>query len=110
MIRSNSRPPRRARRTLLLLFALLALLAGPVIAADSDGDGWDDSVDNCPADWNPFQGDYDGTTTLWWFHGQEVVLSSSDTLDINSQVYGNIGGCCPITNQLKNEKVKWNLD
>ena len=40
------------------LLALL-LVSAPAFAADADCDGVDDVLDNCPAKWNPNQGDID---------------------------------------------------
>ena len=48
----------RSIKVLVLLFLLVG--ASPVQAADSDGDGIDDSVDNCPSEYNATQLDGDG--------------------------------------------------
>ncbi|HEY4120371.1 MAG TPA: thrombospondin type 3 repeat-containing protein, partial [Byssovorax sp.] len=48
------------RRTLALAVSVSALLlAGSAFAMDSDGDGIDDSIDNCPFVANPAQTDSD---------------------------------------------------
>lgn len=43
----------------LLVCLVFALLSTPVFAVDTDGDGLDDVVDNCPLDYNPMQLDSD---------------------------------------------------
>jgi hypothetical protein len=43
-----------------ILFLARLLVAGAVLAADTDGDGVDDSVDNSLIDHNPSQEDADG--------------------------------------------------
>ena len=50
----------------ILGFIFLVFYAGPAFAADTDGDGIDDSVDNCPYYSNPAQKDvdYDGIGDL----------------------------------------------
>lgn len=42
-----------------LLCASALLVAGPALAVDSDGDGVDDALDNCPLVWNQSQADMD---------------------------------------------------
>ena len=42
-----------------LLCVATLLVAGPVLAVDSDGDGVDDALDNCPLVWNQSQADMD---------------------------------------------------
>jgi hypothetical protein len=41
------------------LMVALVMVATPSLAADTDGDGWDDSMDNCPASANANQRDSD---------------------------------------------------
>jgi len=49
--------------SLLCLLALAASPATPALAADIDCDGVEDASDNCPAKFNPGQGDFDGDST-----------------------------------------------
>ncbi len=49
----------RAPFKLLIPVLLLCLLPSSALAADSDGDGIDDAIDNCPAQSNPGQADHD---------------------------------------------------
>ena len=52
----------KTRKILIYIVSLILFLtlSGPVFAQDSDGDGYEDSVDNCPDTWQPTQLDGDG--------------------------------------------------
>jgi hypothetical protein len=51
----------KTRKILISIVSLILFLAlsGPAFAVDSDSDGYDDDVDNCPLTWNSGQGDAD---------------------------------------------------
>ena len=51
---------------ILLSLIVLVLIIPLVLAIDSDGEGIDDSVDNCPTVSNPYQTDSDFKFPLKW--------------------------------------------
>jgi hypothetical protein len=83
-------------RPLATATLVLLLLAGGALGADDDGDGVDDTIDNCPAAFNPAQLDSDGDGLG---NACDVCVSVSDAgqLDADDDGVGDACDACPDT-------------
>jgi hypothetical protein len=72
----------------ILSLAFVLAHPGAALAADADGDGLDDSLDNCPTIANPSQSDFDG---------DEIGNACDSCTDIDADGVGDAGypNVCP---------------
>jgi parallel beta-helix repeat protein len=68
---------------------LVAPVAGCPVPLDGDGDGLNDTVDNCPTVYNPSQTNTDGINTVLNRPGQDTLGDACDP-DISGDGYGNV--------------------
>lgn len=93
--------PLARRSTLLpLLFGAILLAASPALAVDSDGDGVDDAVDNCPLVWNQSQADMDND-------GAGDACDNCPTITNVDQADSNNNGIGDACEAVSTELLRW---
>ena len=85
----------KTQKILIYIVSLVLFLAlsGPAFAQDADGDGYEDSVDNCPNTWQPSQLDEDGDGIGNWC---DICPLDANNDSDNDGVCGDIDNC-PVT-------------
>ncbi|HID20742.1 MAG TPA: hypothetical protein EYP28_07415, partial [Methanophagales archaeon] len=86
----------KALKKIMVLLVLFTLIWPNAVivsaqAGDSDGDGFDDDVDNCPDVYNPDQTDREATANIvsYWTFDDGSGTIANDSVDANhGTIYG----------------------
>jgi hypothetical protein len=111
-----------SKTSLLATLLCITTLLTPILAnaADTDGDGVDDSTDNCLLVANPTQADVDGDShgdicddfpndsTEWVDTDKDLIGNNADTDDDNDNILDSIPDNCPLTPNA--DQKNWDLE